>query len=223
MNVKIDPEWREALAQEWESPYFEQLAHFVKSEYAGNTVFPAPGRIFAAFDACPLSKVKVVIIGQDPYHGPGQANGLCFAVPDGIALPPSLVNIFKEVRADMGVAPDTPMSGDLTRWARQGVLLLNATLTVRAHQAASHQGHGWETFTDAVIRTVSSRCENVVFLLWGSYAIRKGALVDRTRHLVLESPHPSPLSAHRGFFGNRHFSRANDYLTAHGKAPVNWL
>lgn len=223
MNVKIEPSWHEALAEQWQQPYFEQLVSFVREQYATKQIFPAPGRIFAAFDACPFSKVKVVIIGQDPYHGPGQANGLCFSVPPGIAMPPSLVNIFKEIRADFGLSADTPADSDLTKWAQQGVLLLNATLTVEAHKAGSHQGKGWETFTDAVIDAVNRGRENVVFMLWGSYAIRKGALIDRSRHLVLTSPHPSPLSAHRGFFGNRHFSTANEYLSAHGLTPVKWI
>ncbi len=224
MNVKIEQSWKEALAAEWEKPYFAELASFVRSRYCSNTVYPPAGRIFAAFEGCPFDKVKVVIIGQDPYHGPGQANGYCFSVNPGIQLPPSLVNIYKEMLSDVG-APGQPMpvSGDLGYLASQGVLLLNATLTVDAHQAASHQGHGWETFTDAVIESINHGRENVVFLLWGSYAIRKGALIDRSRHLVLTSPHPSPLSAHRGFFGNHHFSQANAYLAAHGKEPVKWI
>ncbi|MDE5662189.1 MAG: uracil-DNA glycosylase [Muribaculaceae bacterium] len=222
MDVRIEPSWHTALSDQWNAPYFEELARFVRQEYSRAEVFPAPGRIFAAFDACPFDKVKVVILGQDPYHGPGQANGLCFAVPEGVQPPPSLVNIFKEIRSDLGV--DTvPASGDLSHWAAQGVLLLNSTLTVEAHKAGSHQGKGWETFTDAVIDAVNRRCSNVVFMLWGSYAIRKGQFIDRDRHLVLTSPHPSPLSAHRGFFGNRHFSRANEYLAGHGKEPIQWL
>lgn len=184
---------------------------------------PRPGRIFAAFDACPLDEVKVVILGQDPYHGPGQANGLCFSVADGQAMPPSLVNIFKEVASDMGRPGEMPATGNLERWARQGVLLLNATLTVDEHRAGSHQGQGWERFTDAVVRAINERTEGVVFLLWGSYAIRKGEFIDRSKHLVLTSPHPSPLSAHRGFFGNHHFSQANAWLEAHGRTPIQWL
>jgi len=176
--------------------------------------------MFAAFDACPFDKVKVVILGQDPYHEPGQAHGLCFSVNDGVPFPPSLQNIFKEIHDDIGTP--VPMSGDLTRWANQGVLLLNATLTVRAHQAGSHQNKGWEQFTDAVIHRLAQERENLVFILWGSYAQRKGEFIDRSRHLVLQSPHPSPLSAHRGFFGNRHFSRTNEYLTAHGIEPILW-
>lgn len=221
MKVKIDSSWQEPLAPQFEAPYFRQLTDFVKSRYAAGPVYPAPGRIFAAFDACPFDKVKVVIIGQDPYHEPGQAIGLCFAVPDGTTVPPSLVNIYKEMKADVG--GDIPATGDLSYLARQGVLLLNATLTVDAHRAGSHQGRGWETFTDAVIQAVNSGREHVVFLLWGSYAIRKGALIDHSRHLVLTSAHPSPLSAYRGFFGNRHFSTANAYLTQHGEAPIRWL
>lgn len=195
----------------------------MRNEYQRTQVFPAPSRIFAAFDSCPFENVKVVIIGQDPYHGPGQATGLCFAVPEGVPMPPSLVNIFTEITNDYGCPEKMPRSGDLSHWAAQGVLLLNATLTVEAHKAGSHQGKGWELFTDAVIDAVNRGRENVVFLLWGSYAIRKGALIDRSRHLVLTSPHPSPLSAYRGFFGNRHFSKANEYLVAHGKEPVKWI
>jgi uracil-DNA glycosylase len=192
----------------------------VRTQYATREVFPPAGKIFAAFDACPFDKVKVVILGQDPYHGPGQANGLCFSVNPGVRMPPSLVNIFKEIHADTG-AP-IPADGDLTRWATQGVMLLNATLTVEANHAGSHQGHGWEEFTDTVISRLSAHRDNLVFILWGSYAIRKSALIDASRHLILTSPHPSPLSAHRGFFGNHHFSRANAYLAAHGISPIVW-
>lgn len=220
MNVRIEEGWKQALSHEWESNYFAQLAQFVHAEYRTRQVFPPGRQIFAAFDATPFNQVKVVILGQDPYHGDGQANGLCFSVNDGVPFPPSLLNIFKEINADVG-AP-IPSSGDLNRWARQGVLLLNATLTVAAHQPGSHQGHGWEQFTDAVIRVLAEQREHLVFILWGSYAIRKGAFIDRQRHLVLTSPHPSPLSAHRGFFGNHHFSRANAYLAQHGIAPINW-
>lgn len=224
MNVRIEQTWKDALAAEWEKSYFADLVDFVRGKYASTTVYPPAGRIFAAFDACPFDKVKVVIIGQDPYHGPGQANGFCFSVNPGVQLPPSLVNIYKEMLSDVGQpGQPLPSSGDLTYLASQGVLLLNATLTVDAHNAASHQGQGWETFTDAVIERLNRERENIVFLLWGSYAIRKGALIDRSRHLVLTSPHPSPLSAHRGFFGNHHFSTANDYLAEHGKEPVKWL
>ncbi len=221
MKVKINDTWQAPLYQQFEAPYFRQLAEYVRGRYAATRVYPAPGRIFAAFDACPFDKVKVVIIGQDPYHGPGQANGLCFSVNPGEAIPPSLLNIYKEMADDVGGT--IPQSGDLDYLARQGVLLLNATLTVEEHQAGSHQGKGWEQFTDAVIDAVNRGREHVVFLLWGSYAIRKGALIDRSRHLVLTSPHPSPLSAHRGFFGNRHFSQANSYLVANGISPVQWL
>ncbi len=220
MEVKIDPTWREALASEWSSPYFAELAAFVRGAYAAGAVYPPAGRIFAAFDACPFDRVKVVIIGQDPYHEPGQANGLCFSVAPPTPLPPSLRNIFREVGSDLGIDP--PVDGDLSRWARQGVLLLNSTLTVEAHRAASHAGRGWERLTDAAVRALSAGRDGLVFMLWGSYAIRKGDAIDRSRHLVLTSPHPSPLSAHRGFFGNRHFSRANEYLTARGQSPVDW-
>lgn len=220
MEVRIDPTWKEVLAPQFEAPYFKGLAEFVRNAYATSTVYPPAGKIFAAFDACPFPQVKVVILGQDPYHGPGQANGLCFSVSPGVPAPPSLQNIFREVQAD--TAAPFPANGDLSRWASQGVLLLNTTLTVEAHRAASHQGHGWETFTDAVIRALSEKGEHLVFLLWGSPAIRKGAMIDRSRHLVLTSPHPSPLSAYRGFFGNHHFSQANAYLQAHGKTPVVW-
>ena len=189
-------------------------------EYRNGTVYPPASQVFAAFDACPFDRVRVVILGQDPYHGPGQAKGLCFSVNPGVRMPPSLVNIFREVSDDTG-AP-FPADGNLDRWARQGVLLLNATLTVREHSAGSHQRHGWETFTDAAIKALSDRREHIVFLLWGSYAISKRGLVDETKHLVLTSPHPSPLSAHRGFFGNHHFSRANRYLSLHGLQPVKW-
>ncbi len=220
MNVKIEPSWKAVLAEEFEKDYFSNLTKFVHEEYRTAQIFPPGRQIFAAFDATPFNDVKVVILGQDPYHDVNQANGLCFSVNNGVAFPPSLLNIFKEIKSDIGT--EIPQSGDLSRWARQGVLLLNATLTVRAHMAGSHQGRGWETFTDAVIAHLAREREHLVFLLWGSYAIKKGAFIDRTRHLVLTSPHPSPLSAHRGFFGNHHFSRANEYLTAHGKTPIVW-
>jgi uracil-DNA glycosylase len=220
MEVKIEPSWRQILSKEWDAEYFRNLTDFVRNAYQTATVFPPAGRIFAAFDACPFDKVKVVILGQDPYHDVGQANGLCFSVADGIQMPPSLVNIFKEINADTG--RPIPQSGDLTRWAEQGVLLLNSTLTVEAHHAGSHQGHGWEQFTDAVIDRLSKEREGLVFMLWGSYAIRKGALINRMRHLVLTSPHPSPLSAYRGFFGNHHFSQANAYLVQQGLTPIEW-
>lgn len=220
MNVRIDESWRERLQSEFDAPYFALLTDFVRHEYATTRVYPPGSQMFAAFDACPFDKVKVVILGQDPYHEPGQAHGLCFSVNDGVPFPPSLQNIFKEIHDDIGTP--VPMSGDLTRWANQGVLLLNATLTVRAHQAGSHQNKGWEQFTDAVIHRLAQERENLVFILWGSYAQRKGEFIDRSCHLVLQSPHPSPLSAHRGFFGNRHFSRTNEYLTAHGIEPILW-
>ncbi len=220
MNVKIEPTWHERLASQWEMPYFKQLTDFVREQYRTHTVFPPGSKIFAAFDACPFDKVKVVILGQDPYHDAGQANGLCFSVNPGIPMPPSLVNIFKEIRDDIGT--EIPVTGDLSRWAHQGVLLLNATLTVEAHRAGSHQGKGWEEFTDEVIMRLANDREGIVFLLWGAYAIKKGAFIDRTRHLVLTSPHPSPLSAHRGFFGNKHFSRANAYLVERGQSPIEW-
>ncbi|MCH5347385.1 MAG: uracil-DNA glycosylase [Muribaculaceae bacterium] len=220
MNVRIHPSWKAVLSREWDEPYFKTLTDFVRDRYRQATIYPPAAKIFAAFDAVAFEDVKVVILGQDPYHGEGQANGLCFSVNPGTPLPRSLVNIFKEVAADTG----KPMSwdGDLTRWATQGVLLLNATLTVEAHQAASHQGRGWETFTDHVIDCLNTRRDNLVFILWGSSAIKKGALIDRNRHLVLTSPHPSPLSASRGFFGNHHFTTANSYLANHGKKPIDW-
>jgi len=220
MNVKIEQGWKNALRTEWDKPYFADLTTWVRERYGHATVYPPGSRIFAAFDACPWDNVRVVILGQDPYHGPGQANGLCFSVAPGVQMPPSLVNIFKEVSDDTG-AP-WPADGNLERWARQGVLLLNSTLTVDAGMAGSHRGRGWETFTDAVIARLSAERSGLVFILWGSYAISKGALIDRTRHLVLTSPHPSPLSAYRGFFGNHHFSRANEYLRAQGKEPIVW-
>jgi uracil-DNA glycosylase len=220
MDVKIEESWKTHLRQEFEKPYFRTLTGFIRNEYAAKTVYPPARLIFNAFDNCPFDRVKVVIVGQDPYHEPGQAHGLCFSVNDGVQIPPSLVNIYKEIEDDLGVS--APRSGDLTRWAEQGVLLLNATLTVQAHRAGSHQGKGWEEFTDAVIRHLAEEREHLVFILWGAYAQRKGAAIDAERHLILKSPHPSPLSAHRGFFGNRHFSRANEYLSACGVEPVNW-
>ncbi len=220
MNVHIEESWKNHLAPEFEKDYFVQLTDFVRNEYAHTTVYP-PGRlIFNAFNLCPFDRVKVVIIGQAPYHGPGQAHGLCFSVNDGIAFPPSLQNIFKEIQADLG--KPIPTSGNLTRWAEQGVLMLNATLTVRAHAAGSHQRRGWEEFTDAAIRALNNEREHLVFILWGAYAQKKGAFIDRSRHLVLTSAHPSPLSAHNGFFGNHHFSLTNDYLRAHGQTPIDW-
>lgn len=220
MNVKIEESWKQALSAEFEKDYFIKLTDFVRGEYlAGKHIYPAPANIFNAFNLCPLDKVKVVIIGQDPYHEPGQAHGLCFSVLPPTPVPPSLVNIYREIQDDLGRPSVT--HGDLTSWARQGVLLLNATLTVQAHAAASHTGRGWEQFTDAVIRTVAMR-DNIVYMLWGSYAQRKAEFVNSQTNLILKSVHPSPLSAHRGFFGNHHFSRANEYLTAHGKSPVEW-
>jgi uracil-DNA glycosylase len=220
VDVKIEANWRDKLAPEFKKPYFEELTEFVRQEYQATRIYPPGSRIFAAFDACPFDDVKVVILGQDPYHGPRQANGLCFSVSEGVPLPPSLQNIYKELQSDLGVQP--PPTGDLERWARQGVLLLNATLTVRRGQAGSHQGKGWEVFTDAAIRILSEQRQHVVFILWGAYAQRKGAVIERSRHHVIESPHPSPLSAHRGFFGSRPFSRANAYLVEHGKEPIDW-
>lgn len=220
MDVKIEESWKEVLGTEFEKPYFAQLTEFVRNEYSSGTVYPPAKLIFNAFDHCPFDKVKVVIIGQDPYHGAGQANGLCFSVNKGIAMPPSLVNIFKEIAADTG--KPMPTDGDLTRWSDQGVLLLNATLTVRAGNAGSHQRRGWEEFTDAAIRILAEKRENLVFILWGSYAQRKGAFIDRNKHLVLTSPHPSPLSAYAGFFGNHHFTLTNDFLIKNGKEPIDW-
>lgn len=219
-KVQIETSWQEKLQQEFDEPYFEELIQFVRREYAQGTCYPPGNLIFNAFNLCPLSKVKVVLIGQDPYHEPGQAHGLCFSVNDGVPFPPSLRNIFQEIQTDLGTP--VPASGNLTRWAEQGVLLLNATLTVRAHAAASHQKHGWERFTDAVIRLVSAECEHVVFILWGSYAQSKAALIDSTKHCVLRSAHPSPLSAYRGFFGNHHFSLCNQYLQQHNIKPIDW-
>lgn len=221
MNVKINDSWAERLGNEFAQPYFSQLTDFVRHEYATTTCYP-PGRlIFNAFNLCPFDSVKVVIIGQDPYHEAGQAMGLSFSVPDGVAMPPSLQNIFKEIQGNLGIG--VPQSGNLTRWAEQGVLLLNATLTVRAHQAGSHQRHGWERFTDAAISRLSEGRDHLVFILWGGYARSKASLIDRSRHLVLESVHPSPLSANRGgWFGNHHFSRCNEYLAGHGMGPINW-
>lgn len=220
MNVQIEESWKEALIPEFSKDYFIRLTDFVRKEYHETTVYPPGKLIFNAFNLCPFDKVKVVIIGQDPYHGPGQAHGLCFSVNDGIQSPPSLVNIFKEINSDLG--KPIPQSGNLTRWAEQGVLLLNATLTVRAHQAGSHQKRGWEEFTDAVIRILAEEKSNLVFILWGSYAQKKGAFIDRNKHLVLTSVHPSPLSAYNGFFGNHHFSLANDYLVKNGKTAIDW-
>jgi uracil-DNA glycosylase len=220
MNINIEESWKKALADEFDKEYFIKLTDFVRDEYtSGKKIYPAPADIFNAFNLCPFDKVQVVIIGQDPYHEPGQAHGLCFSVRDGIALPPSLQNIYKEIQNDLGRPSLT--HGDLTSWAQQGVLLLNSTLSVQAHLAASHAGKGWEQFTDAVIRALSHRT-GLVYMLWGSYAQRKAEFVNPNDNLILKSVHPSPLSAHRGFFGNHHFSQANEYLIAHGKKPIDW-
>jgi uracil-DNA glycosylase len=220
MEVKIEPGWKSKLKAEFDKEYFVKLTDFVRTEYGKGAVYPPGSLIFNAFDVCPFDRVKAVIIGQDPYHGPGQAHGLCFSVRDGIDYPPSLLNIFKEIESDLGIR--IKASGDLSRWAGQGVLLLNATLTVRAHQAGSHQRRGWEEFTDYVIRVLNDEKQNLVFFLWGAYAQKKGESIDRSRHLVLESVHPSPLSASRGFFGNRHFSRCNDFLVKNEISPIDW-
>ena len=220
MEVKIEPSWKQALQAEFDKDYFIKLTDFVRNEYKTKPTFPPASLIFNAFDQCPLANVKVVIIGQDPYHGDGQAHGLCFSVNDGVAFPPSLLNIFKEIERDL--EKPMPSSGNLTRWAQQGVLLLNATLTVQAHMAGSHQGKGWETFTDAVIRKLATEKEHLVFMLWGSYAQKKCDFIDSNRHLVLKSVHPSPLSAYRGFIGNNHFSLANKYLKETNQHEINW-
>lgn len=220
MDVKIEPGWKNRLLPEFDKEYFKNLIHFVKEEYTKFTVYPPGKEIFSAFDSCDFENTRVVIIGQDPYHGPGQANGLCFSVREGMRTPPSLVNIFKEIRNDLG--KPIPVSGDLTRWAQQGVLLLNATLTVRASEAGSHQNKGWEQFTDAVIRELSEDKSNLVFLLWGAYAQKKGEVINRSKHLVLMSAHPSPFSADRGFFGNKHFSQTNAYLKSKGLPEIDW-
>jgi len=220
MDVKIETNWKSKLIDEFQKEYFISLVDFIKSEYTNNTIYPPGNMIFNSFNLCPFHKVKAVIIGQDPYHGPGQAHGLCFSVKEGVAFPPSLINIFKEIEMDIGVP--RPMTGNLERWANQGVLLLNATLTVRAHLAGSHQKKGWEQFTDSVIKILNCEKQNIVFFLWGAYAQKKGEAIDRSRHLVLESVHPSPLSASRGFFGNKHFSRCNEYLKLHSIEPINW-
>ncbi len=220
MNVRIEPSWGQRLQGEFGQPYFAQLVQFVRQEYAAGVCYPPGPLIFNAFNQTPFEQVRVVILGQDPYHGPGQAHGLCFSVNEGVEFPPSLRNIFQEIQTETG-AP-IPQSGNLTRWARQGVFLLNTCLSVRAHQAFSHSGHGWETFTDSVISLLSREREHLVFLLWGAPAGRKAALIDRQRHLVLQSAHPSPLSAYRGFFGNGHFNQCNQYLIQHGQQPIVW-
>ena len=220
MDVKIEQSWKAALQAEFDKDYFTGLTEFVRNEYKTKLIFPPAPLIFNAFDQCPFDKVKVVIIGQDPYHGDGQAHGLCFSVNEGVGFPPSLLNIFKEIERDLGKS--TPANGNLTRWAQQGVLLLNATLTVQAHMAGSHQGKGWETFTDAVIHKIATEKEHLVFMLWGSYAQKKGSFIDSNRHLILKSVHPSPLSAYRGFIGNNHFSLTNQYLKKNGKEEIVW-
>lgn len=222
MQVKIEESWREVLQPQFDSVYFEMLTTFVRRAYQTTTVYPPGSKIFEAFNRTPFDKVKVVILGQDPYHGPNQAHGLCFSVQDGIQPPPSLINIYKELQKEYGV-PVNMTNGNLTRWADQGVLLLNATLTVEAGKAGSHQSKGWETFTDAAIKALSDRREGLVFMLWGSYAQQKGRVIDRRKHLVLESSHPSPLSVYRGFDGCGHFKKANQYLQSHGQEPINWL
>ena len=220
MNVRIDESWRRVLQPEFDKPYFELLTNFLRHAYRTTPCFPPAGQIFRAFDLCPFDKVRVVIIGQDPYHDVNQAHGLCFSVQDGVPAPPSLVNIYKELQRDLG--KPIPSSGNLTHWAEQGVLLLNATLTVEAHRAGSHQGKGWEELTDAAIQALNNQRSNIVFMLWGSYAQRKGQYIDRRKHLVLTAVHPSPLSAYRGFIGCGHFSQANAYLQQHGQTPINW-
>lgn len=220
--VKIEPSWKHELQEEFGKEYFKQLTHFVRGEYQHAIIYPPPQSIFRAFELCPFDAVEVVILGQDPYHGPKQANGLCFAVGEGVSLPPSLQNIFKEIESDLQ-QPLIHRTGDLERWAKQGVLLLNATLTVRARSAGSHQGRGWETFTDAVIKLLSEKKEHLVFILWGNYARAKGEHIDRTKHLVIESAHPSPFSASNGFFGSKPFSKTNTYLVKNGKKPIDWL
>lgn len=222
MEVKIEQGWKQALEDEFKSEKFRNLAEKVREEYKNPSynIYPPAGKIFAAFDSCPYENVKVVIIGQDPYHGPGQANGLCFSVEKGIQMPPSLKNIFKEIKDDTG--RPIPPDGDLSRWAEQGVLLLNSSLTVRERQPGSHSGIGWEEFTDEVVKKLNEEKENLVFILWGAHAIKKGAGIDRNKHLVLTSKHPSPLSASQGFFGNHHFSKTNEYLLKHGKTPIKW-
>lgn len=221
MNVKMEPSWKAALTEEFTKPYFSELTDFVREAYQTALVYPPAPLIFNALDSCPLSQIRVVILGQDPYHGAGQAHGLSFSVPEGVAHPPSLINIFKELESDIGKV--YPNSGSLTSWASQGVLLLNATLTVEAGRAGSHQNKGWEQFTDAVIGVTSTQCDHIVFLLWGNYAKQKGKRIDRDKHLVLSSGHPSPLSANRGlWFGNRHFSQANTYLKSKGRTPIHW-
>lgn len=219
-TVKLSDSWKNALCEEFEKPYFKELTEKVRQSYLSGKVYPPPKLIFNALELCSLEQVKVVILGQDPYHGPAQAHGLSFSVPEGVSLPPSLRNIYKEIANDIGTEPSA--SGNLERWAAQGVLLLNATLTVEHSKAGSHQGIGWEQFTDAIIKTISDQKDQVVFLLWGNFARSKATLIDQTKHLVLEAPHPSPFSAHTGFFGSKHFSKTNDYLISHNKKPILW-
>ncbi|MEZ4104184.1 MAG: uracil-DNA glycosylase [Candidatus Paceibacterota bacterium] len=220
MNINIETSWQKTLTKEFEKPYFKKLTDKVREAYLKEVIYPHPKNIFNAFSLCPFNEVKVVILGQDPYHGLGQAHGLCFSVPDGEKIPPSLKNIYKEINNDLG--KEIPESGNLGRWAKQGVLLLNATLTVRAGYAGSHQGLGWETFTDTIIKTISEQKEHVVFLLWGRYAQAKTSLIDKNKHLILTAPHPSPLSAHNGWFGSKHFSQTNIYLKKHNQKPIEW-
>jgi len=220
MDVNINSSWKDLLKDEFEKDYFKKLVEFVKKEYQTQTIYPKGKHIFKAFDLCPVKNVNVVILGQDPYHGPGQAHGLCFSVPEGISIPPSLLNIYKELNNSIG--KEIPTSGNLEYWANQGVLMLNATLTVRAKQAGSHQNRGWETFTDAAVKKIAEEKEDLVFLLWGAYAQKKGAIIDKNRHYVLSSAHPSPFSAHKGFLGNNHFQLANEYLKSRGREAINW-
>lgn len=220
MNVKIENSWKQLLEEEFSHPYFKELVTFVKNAYQANTIYPRGEHIFRAFDLCPVDQVKVIILGQDPYHGPGQAHGLSFSVPEGVSFPPSLLNIFKELKNDLNVP--LPSHGNLEKWAKQGVLLLNATLTVEAHKAGSHQQKGWENFTDAVVKKLAHQKGHLVFMLWGAYAQKKAGMISDTQHLKLHAPHPSPLSAHRGFFGCRHFSKTNDYLVKNGQEPIKW-
>lgn len=220
MAIRLEKTWKKLLQDEFTQSYFKTLSEFVHNEYKTNTVYPPPKFIFNALDSLPVDKVKVVILGQDPYHELGQAHGLSFSVPEGVRFPPSLQNIYKELTSDLGIVP--PRSGNLDHWVKQGVLLLNATLTVRAHHAGSHQNHGWELFTDAIIHRLAEQKEHLVFILWGNYAQRKGAFIDNQKHLVIKSPHPSPLSAYNGFFGSKPFSQTNNYLASHGQDPINW-
>ncbi|PIR46812.1 MAG: uracil-DNA glycosylase [Candidatus Vogelbacteria bacterium CG10_big_fil_rev_8_21_14_0_10_45_14] len=222
-NINIESSWKEVLKGEFGKPYWKELTSFVRDEYLSATVYPPPRFLFRAFELTPFDAVKVVILGQDPYHGKGQAHGFCFSVPEGVPCPPSLRNIYKEIEADLGVSVKSTQSGNVEHWARQGVLLLNATLTVRAGVAGSHQNKGWEDFTDATVRALSERKEGLIFLLWGNYAKKKGAHIDKEKHLVLEASHPSPLGAHKGFFGCKHFSKTNEYLEAHGKKSIGWI